>query len=230
MINMKRFISVLLVIFTLLLCSCRPSVSDAEATVKEDDIAISESNNAADESEEALDSEEALPCFIGFYDDLENNGVYTRLTQWSVPWIVKEDIAVFDVIPSNADVLYGRSYKDLWVEESNKVSDSGLVMPYFALTYTLVDGSEKTAYISSYTDAEAITDEGYIEIYLYDDIHQEEDAWYYHLTDVTTKENSVISSIKITAGSNINDVNSIKLTAYVEGSESATINVERSGN
>lgn len=228
MTDMKRFISVLLLIFILLLCSCRPANTTDETSSHTDDT-TSVITVPADTTEE-IESQEELPCFIGFYDDLENNGVYKRLSEWEVPWIIKEDIAVFDVIPSNEEVLTGSSYKDLWKSESEKVSKSGLVTPYFSITYSLVDGTEKTAHISSYTDAQAVTDEGYIEIYLYDDIHQEEDAWYYHLTDVTTTDNSVISSIKITAGNNINDVNSIQLTAFVEGSTSSTINITRSGN
>lgn len=227
MTDMKKIISLLLVIFTLLLCSCRPVGTPDETSALSDDTILTEST---DTSADAPETEKALPCFIGFYDDLENNGVYTRLSEWKVPWIIKEDIAVFDVIPSSEEVLVGNSYKELWVAESEKVSKAGLVMPYFTISYTLVDGTEKTSHIFSYTDAVAITAEEYIEIYLYDDIHQEEDAWYYHLTDVTSTENSVISSIKITAGNKINDVNTIKLTAFVDGSASTTINLERSGN
>lgn len=230
MTDMKKILSILLVIFTLLLCSCRPAGIEEETNNITDDTTVSE-NSAEDATEnDTTEEAEELSCFIGFYDDLENNGVYTRLSEWKAPWIIKEDIAVFDVIPSNEDVLTGASYKELWVSESEKVSKAGLVMPYFSISYTLVDGTEKTFSIFSYADAEAITSEEYIEIYLYDDIHQEEDAWYYHLTDVTSTENSVISSIKITAGNKINDVNTIKLTAFVEGSTSTTINIERGGN
>ncbi len=230
MTDMKRFITILLVIFTLLLCSCRPSVANVDTTDGNAETTVMSNDTEFDDTVDASVTEDEVPCFIGFYDDLENNGVYTRLNEWKVPWIIKEDIAVFDVIPSNEEVLTGSSYKDLWIAESEKVSNPGLVTPYFSITYTLVDGSEKSAYISSYVDAEAITEEGYIEIYLYDDIHQEEDAWYYHLTDVTTTEQSVISSIKLTAGNKINDVNTIKLTAFVEGSSSDTIIIERNGD
>ncbi len=226
MIDMKRSVAFLLVIFTLLLCSCRPTSADADTSANASVDTTVSSNDTADSTVDS-DSTESVPCFVGFYDDLEGNGVYTRLDEWKVPWIVKEDIAVFDVIPSDKDVLNGSSYKDLWISESEKVSNSGLVEPYFNISYTLVDGTVKTSFISDYTDAEAITAEGYIEIYLYDDIHQEEDAWYYHLTDVTTTENSVISSIKITAGNYINDVNTITLTAYIDGSSSTTIDIIR---
>lgn len=221
---MRRFLIILLVL-SILLCSCRKIEQPAPETSSD---YVSETESI---SEEIKDTTEAvtteytppLPCLVGLYDDLENNGTYTRLYEWNEPWQSGKDIAVFDVIPSVETELYSKSYKHLWKSEAEKLSDDCPVKPYFVLDYLLNDGSVFSVNISSYSDAEDIIKEGYLEIYLYDDINQEDGQWYYHLTKNTTNENTVISSIKITAGKLIDSVKSITLTAYIEGSSGASV-------
>lgn len=55
----------------------------------------------------------------------------------------------------------------------------------------------------------------YLEIYLYDDIHQTPGAWYTHLEDKDMLESTIISSIKLTSGSKISEVGDITLTAFL---------------
>ena len=217
---MRKLISLLL-LFSCLLVSCGNSKTETEETTFDtDDINII----VSEVTTEAPETEPPLPCLIGFYDELTGNGTYTRLTEWHEPWVLGKDIAVFDVIPSAEETLTGRSYKKLWTEESDKVSPESLARPYFVLEYTLKDGTEKSVEIRSYADAEAVCAEGYLEVYLYDDIHQD-GGWYYHLTASTSNEQSVISSFKLTAGKGIYSVESIKLSAYMENSSPATIEI-----
>ena len=201
-------------------------VDDVQTTAA-DTTFTEETTEAETTQEETTKNEEPLPCLIGFYDDLQNNGTYTRLTEWHEPWIKGKDIAVFDVIPSTEESLYSASYKRLWKEESAKVKENELVKPSFVLEYTLLDGTTRSVEISSYEDSEMITDEGYLEVYLYDDIHQEDGVWYYHLTKDTTDESTVISSFKLTAGENIESVSSIILKAKIDGSSEAVIEISR---
>lgn len=221
-----RKLFALLLLFSCLLVSCKNAEKNAEETTFDTDninIVVSEVTT------EAPETEPTLPCLIGFYDELSGNGTYTRLSEWNQPWVLGKDIAVFDVIPSSEEELTGYSYKKLWKEESDKISPDKPAKPYFVLEYTLKDGTEKTEEIRSYADAEAIISEGYLEVYLYDDIHQD-GGWYYHLTEEDTNEDTVISSFKLTAGKMIYSVMSITLTAYIEGSSGATIEINNGIN
>ncbi len=151
---------------------------------------------------------------VGIYFDMERNGNYTRLTEWRAPWYAGKDIAVFDIIPSDDELLVGYPYKELWLEEAEKSWGAATVRHRFELSYTLRDGTEKTLSVSSPTEAEAVGAEGYVEVYIYDDIHQDGDVWYSHLTEADLTESTVFSSIKLTAGANIAEVEKIVLHAY----------------
>ncbi len=219
------------------LCSCRRIETNDKGTLSLQSEGIltafgdTTDTDKTPETESPLDAETTgvtdLPCVIGFYDDLLDNGTYTRLEEWKALWIKGKDIAVFDIIPSSEKTLISRSYKKLWISESEKITKESLVQPYFELEYTLNDGSIKTFSISTYIDAEFVTDQGYLEVYLYDDIHQTDGEWYYHLTEETSNFDTVISSFKLTAGKNIDLVKNITITAYIENSAPCTITVFR---
>lgn len=219
----------LILAFSMVLCSCSAILTPAtgdQTTANDTAVTTTVSTTVADTTvEDTTEPLVTLPCLVGLYDDLENNGTYTRLYDWNEPWVKGRDIAVFDVIPSFESVLSGDDYKTLWNAEAKKLSSDSLPKPYFLLEYTLSDGTERSVDIYSWKEADAVTKEGYIEIYLYDDIHQEDGVWYYHLTENTTDENSVISSIKITAGDSISEVKHIRLTAFIEGSSGAPVDI-----
>lgn len=224
---MKKFIALLLP-FVLFLsgCALRPATETSpETTVNIPDTTVTVETTTVPETTEAdtTITEEILPCFVGLYDDLEENGTYTRLYDWSEPWVMGTDIAVFDIIPSPESTLKGDDYGELWKKASKKISKDKLVKPYLVLEYSLSNGSSKSIEIRSYEDAEKIIKEGFLEVYLYDDVHQEKGAFYSHLTKYTTNDETVITSVKITAGKSIESVVSIRITAYVEGSSGASV-------
>ena len=177
--------------------------------VRRDDV-----SSAATDVQTALQPMKKPDC-IGLYDDLQDDGTYTRLDKWESSWIAGRDIAVFDVIPSIEDVIYGGDYRTMWLEESDKVSSGAPVSAQLLLEYATSDGEVYSVKLGDWRDAEEAAELEYIEVYLYDDIHQDDGAWYSHLTEATTNDETVISSIKLTAGSRINEVTCMKLTAYL---------------
>lgn len=234
-----RVICIFALICFVLLPSCR-RIEDGEndtaqittsPDTSEQVLSIDVSDVTEPETAEQIETEETVWLSrIGFYDDLEENGNYTRLSQWNEPWVKGKDIGVFDIIPSEKATLQGRSYKKLWKQEAEKNFASKLPVPFFELYYLLDDGTEKTVKIADYSDAQGVTDEGYLEVYLYDDIHQEDGAWYYHLTQSTTSEQTVISSFKLTAGADIHKVLEVKLTVYTDDGDRAVIDINNGDN
>ncbi|MBQ4066751.1 MAG: hypothetical protein IJD22_03800 [Clostridia bacterium] len=220
---MKRLIIALLSAL-FLLSSCASQNNDLEDSKAAADT--TESLPQAIVTTETVTTEKApeLPVLVGLYVELNNDGNYTRLNEWHDEWVKGKDIAVFDVIPSAAESLYSRSYTQLWKQEAEKISPGTLPKPYLNVYYQLNDGTEINVDITSWKEAEGIIADGYIEIYLYDDIHQD-GGWYSHLTEGTTDSETVISSVKITAGNSIEEVNSIIITAYIDGSSPASVSL-----
>ena len=50
---------------------------------------------------------------------------------------------------------------------------------------------------------------------MYDDVHVTPGVWYTHLEDKDMKEDTIITSIKLTSGSRIAEVGDIVLTAFI---------------
>lgn len=155
---------------------------------------------------------------VGIYSEKLEGGVYTftSVEKYKSAWEAGKDIVVFDVIPSNEKTLTGTSFKDTWIAESSKQSDKYAVFS-FMIVMTMAGGEEKTYNIATYEDTLKV-DGSYLEVYLYDDIRYAEGEWHSHITDETTDSTTVISSIKLTAGEKIGDVEEIKLTAFAAGS------------
>lgn len=217
------------VLLSLCLTSCALFRADTEIadTVGETTVTVpdTDSGHAASGAENtaAPDTEATLSAAIALYDDLEENGVYTRLDTWEVAWEVGVDIAVFDVIPTDAPSLeYAGAYRELW-QEAAAGSD---VHPSLLLEYT-ADGRSYSERIDSSEDAQRVTDEGYLEVYLYDDVHQTPGAWYSHLTAADTTADTVITSVKLTGGARVESLESIRLTACIGDASGGTVTLSR---
>ena len=184
-----------------------------EATEASEDSA--ETENVQTEQGGELPEEKAP---VGLYDELGEAGTYTLMESLVSTWNAGEDIVVFDLIPSNHTTISGSaSYKELWAHQAAVLGEEGTVKPYVILEYTLSDGSTVSREIRSYAEAEEEVAAGYIEVYLYDDVHQPDGTWYSHLTEYTTNNDTVISSVKLTAGAKIDSVSEVSLTACLDG-------------
>lgn len=220
---MKRiiilFVSAVLC-FAVMLCSCSAKKDGAasRSTDASTDGAVRESAVSHVTESDVSESDAPEPDIIGIYDDLEDNGTYTRLTRWDKAQVPGEDIAVFDILPSLENTITGQDYSTVW---NNCRLALGItkVDVHLYLEYTTADGGNHAETIDSPNSAESVSQGGYIEIYLYDDIHQPDGAWYSHLTEDDVNDDTVISSVKITAGEHIDEVTSIKLTAYLTSPE-----------
>ena len=188
---------------------------------------VTEATTLIPTEEEAEEPEETpKESRVGFYDEVIAAGVYTRLDDVTSSWEAGVDIVCLDILLSGEGTLAGDSYKDLWqsVADAAGITDTKV---YLALEYTLAGGEKVTLDVSDYKGAEAAVEAGYVEIYLYDDVHQVDGMWYSHLTADTTSESTVVSSVKITAGKKIDQVESITLTARVENSVDAEFKLIR---
>ena len=154
------------------------------------------------------------PDVISFYHPKDKNySPRVRMGEtYTGPWKKGKDIGSFEAIPSDEEVLDGSFFGDIFGAAWTAFPDANSCKIGYTLRYTLDDGSE-----ISYTmlSPKHIEHTEYIECWLYDDYHRKPHKFYSHLKPGTMKKETLITSIKLTAGRQISHVTDIWLTAFI---------------
>lgn len=132
------------------------------------------------------------------------------------------DLCVLGAFPSSEAALSGKNMGEIWSSCLRQNGLSDRLRPGFLLEFDTPEGrcSKLILRPSDITDAYW----NYIETYIYDDIHQTPGAWYSHLLDSEFTDETIVTSVKITAGERIADVTNLTLTVFLyEVSESSTV-------
>ncbi|MDD5826674.1 MAG: hypothetical protein PUD25_02795 [Bacilli bacterium] len=150
--------------------------------------------------------EEKIP--VGLY--LSNLKTKTLVSNYTSPLTLYKDIVSLEVFYTNNPSLEGEQV-NLW----NQYCDgkkAGLYKIGYIIEYKIDDREVRQVILSPH-DTEAIFND--IQIYLYDDIHQDKKV-YSHVTNDDYDKDTVFTSIKLTASTNIDKVSSpITLTVFV---------------
>ena len=128
------------------------------------------------------------------------------------PWKKGKDIGSFEVIASDEARLDGDFFGDIFGAAWTAFPDAGSCKIGYALRYTLDDGTEIRY---SMLSPKHIQHTEYIEVWLYDDYHREPHQFYSHLKGSQMKGDTLITSIKLTAGKEISHVTDIWLSAFI---------------
>ena len=196
---------------------------DAEAGQPEGAEAVPETAAPTPEPTEALTPEPTprvtpvpgtQPDVVSFYTPTKGNySPRVRMGEtYSAPWKKGKDIGSFEVITSDADRLEGSFFGDIFGAAWTAFPDANSCKIGYTLRYTLDDGTEIRYSMLSPTHIEHTE---YIECWLYDDYHRKPHKFYSHLKKSSMKPETLITSIKLTAGKQISHVTDIWLTAYI---------------
>ncbi len=188
------------------------SETDSTANVE------NESETETEEETEEIESNKstvAVPI-IGIYCNTVE-GDRPLVTVWDEPWVEKKDIAEFGIFPTNEPTLPNTTLRDIWSPLWEAYEGWEQCKIGYKLEITLKTGWEYSKLIKDPDDVNRFME--YIEVYMYDDIHQIPGNWYSHLLMEEINEKTVITSFKLTAGSNYEEVSHIRLTAFVYDSE-----------
>jgi hypothetical protein len=111
----------------------------------------------------------------------------------------KVDIDCFEFIASDTVRLTGWSFSKIWNDAWNLHEGTEAAKIGIRLQFNLESGETVDQMILKPSDAASFYD--YVEVYLYDDVHQT--GWYSHLEDDDMGEKTIITSVKLTAGENL---------------------------
>ena len=155
---------------------------------------------------------EISPNIIGIYipaaDGTKNR---VRITEFSFTRTPKQDIDCFEILASREDVCAGKSFSGIWNAAWEQHDNTEGTKIGFVIDVSLSGGKNIHKQILRPGDTKDFCE--YLEIYMYDDIHQD-GGWYTHLEDNDISAETIISSIKLTGGSKIWEVTKISLTAF----------------
>ena len=131
---------------------------------------------------------------------------------FSAKWKKGKDIGSFEVVASDEALLDGSFFGDIFGAAWKQFPDADACKIGYALRYTLDDGTEIRY---SMLAPKHIEHTEFIEVWLYDDYHREPHQFYSHLKDSQMKKDTLITSIKLTAGKEIDRVTDIWLEAFI---------------
>ena len=171
-----------------------------------------ENNNDLQENEN-IKVETNVPTYI------DNNpikvGLYENkslIKKYKTKLASHKDIASFQVYYTNKETLDSTNIKNNWNKYYNEYNDIDKYKIGFYITFT-ADNKQIEQMVLDPTSKHAMTP--YLFVYLYDDIHQKDGAWYSHLEPENMKENTILSSIKLyLAGGGPKITSPISLTVF----------------
>lgn len=156
----------------------------------------------------------SIPNVVSFYTPQgKNYSPRVRMgDSYTGPWKKGKDIGSFEVIASDDALLDGSFFGDIFEAAWRAFPDADRCKIGYTLRYTLDDGSEiKYSMLSP----KHIEHTEYIECWLYDDYHVTPHKFYSHLKASSMKSDTLITSIKLTAGKQIEHVTDIWLSAFI---------------
>ncbi len=222
---MKKYFALVLALLLLSSCTFRKIGGEVSETAGESSSVTPPAANTSDTEDtqkitEAVTTEETVlePVVpVGIYHitycDVGTREDYALQTSFKDTGELGRDLCVFAMFPSLEQTLTGTYFKYIWEDavEKNPASD-GLKVGYF-FEYNTPEGryAERILRPADITD----TYWDFVEVYIYDDVNQELNTWYSHLLDSEMREETLITSFKITAGARIGEVTDMKLTAFL---------------
>ena len=154
------------------------------------------------------------PDTVGIYIPAgDGTNARTRITEFVSIRTPKKDIDCFEIFSSQQPRLTGTSFSSMWKQVWAEHEGTEGAKIGFHIAFSLSNGQYISEQLLKPSDSLSFFD--YLEIYMYDDIHQTPGVWYTHLEDKDITENTIISSIKLTSGSKISEVGDITLTAFL---------------
>ncbi len=207
----------LIIIFFILLflVGCKDNRIDEEKT-------MSNSNNQEEKVEEKEVYIDDNPIKLGLY-------MNKKLTsEYKSNWLKLQDICSLEVYFTTANEISIQNQKEAWNYYYGTYQEIDKYKIGYKISF-VAEGKKFNKTILKPSDVEDFA--YYVQIYLYDDINQSNGSYYSHLTDENYNDKSIISSIKITAGSGIEYVESdINITVFTYDNDDFDDNNEYIGN
>ncbi len=148
---------------------------------------------------------------LGLYKDNKKISVYES----SMP--IYKDIISLGCYYTDEDIVSDGDFKEVFLKYYNEYQNIDGYKLGYHIKFSTSD-KEIDKYIFRPSDVWEFFD--YIQVYLYDDIHQDT-SWYSHVTDDNYNDSTLLTSIKLTASTYIDRVSSdVTIGVFIYNSDS----------
>ncbi|MBE6148904.1 MAG: hypothetical protein E7167_05435 [Firmicutes bacterium] len=205
---MKKYI---LIIVVFILCGCEFSLNRTDVN----ELIF----NQEDEKEElSISYEDENPVKISLYVDNTSGGLDKVTDEFRETWRLKRDIVVFGSVFSDEEELASDYFQNIWKNNAQNYENFQKYKTGWHVSFQLLDGTIYDQMIFNPIDVTDFYD--YLELYLYDSANQPIGKWYSHLTEEDMKDDTVMTSLKLTAGSKFEQIASeITVSVFTYDSE-----------
>lgn len=179
---------------------------DKGNTTDNDNVIDTQEDVVVEEDKYIDDNPIKLGIFLMDYN-YRNKSVITDV--YYADLVSGKDIASFEVFYTSDEVIDGNNFKDTWNTYYNKYSDIGNYKIGYNIKFILSDG---TNFNHTFLEPDIFYFADYFYVYFYDDVHQDDGAFYSHLEEVNG--DTLMTSVKLYAVSGIDNVENIVLSAF----------------
>lgn len=149
-------------------------------------------------NDEVIEYKDINPIILGIYN--ENRKL---INNYSAKFVSKKDITWLSIFPTQEENLTNTESKQIWEDIWKSNIDKGYRFG-IELIYTLSNGEKIEQTILKPSDNKYFD---YLEVYLYDG-YNATTKWFDHLDDEEFNDRTVFTSIKLTGGKLINEIDS----------------------
>lgn len=198
---------IILIIIALICCSCSFDKT-------ENNITTNQINNSVPIVNDYIDNN---PVKVSLYVDNAKGGL-TKVNEIRETWRLKRDIVVLGSIFSEKEELESDYFQNIWKNEAVNYENYEKYKTLWKVNFSLKDGTVIDQLIDHPDDVKYFYD--YLELYLYDSANAQIGVWYSHLTAEDMKDNTIMTSLKLTSGSKFEEINSpIKVSVFTYDDE-----------
>ena len=153
----------------------------------------------------------------------------TKINEYTSSCIGIADIGSFEVFLTDKEKIDGDYFQNTWKTYYSEYTDIDNYKIGFHIKFSLSDGTIFDKLLLDPDDGDAFY--SYIQIYVYDDVHKNIGQWYSHVTQEEYDEDTLLSSIKLTASTYWDQIESpIELTVFSYDSEDDFLDNKYRGN
>lgn len=155
-----------------------------------------------EDEDEFIDNNPIVLGLYKYYGKAKNREL---IQEYVAPWEYHKDISSFEVFYTNDLEINNKWLPTTFDEYKNNYEDIDNYRIGYIIEFSTINENIKKTILTP-KDTEDFFK--YLEVYLYDDYHRQNGVWYSHTTENEFKEETLLTSIKLTAGTNIAEINS----------------------